>query len=115
MGFLDTILVYSDEQALLDKLGVKPWPNDLPNWKPHTLEPIQVGNGRVVITITGAPCHFFDAEIFGSEGGYTKVSTGSGSLCEYWPMFRAICEGMLVVKDFKPIPRTPSAGKEGEG
>ena len=52
----------------------------------------------VKVWVTAAPAQFWHFEVYCVEGDRIhKVSTGSGSLSDYWPTVRLLAEGLLVV------------------
>lgn len=56
----------------------------------------------IELAVQCAPAQFWMAKIIPGlrkDGKPYAVSTGSGDLCKYWPMFRAIAENCLVVKE----------------
>lgn len=53
----------------------------------------------VDIFVTSCPACFYTARITNTEGKRFQVSTGSGTLERYWPVFEQIAEGMVEVEN----------------
>jgi hypothetical protein len=58
------------------------------------------GGSYVKIWVTAAPAQFWHFKVYCAENSKVhKVSTGSGSLSDYWPSVRLMAEGLLTVDE----------------
>lgn len=92
---------YKTDLPLFSKLGFSPF--ELPIWKEHFLGEVKLHDldgSYVKVWVECAPAQFFRAEIYcGETETLTRVKTGSGTLSEYWPMFKAMAEGCFVITE----------------
>jgi len=97
--------IYDEDLILANKLGLKPFYN-LNVYEEFFMGRVSVYEGSwVEIWVTCAPAKSFRARIYcknhEENGCYYNVNTGSGTLSEYWPMFKALAEPMIVVEMIK--------------
>jgi hypothetical protein len=69
---------------------------------------------EVDILIGMLPAHFWTFRVRPgtSDGRACEIGTGSGTFAQYWPMVKAVAEGMLVVKYPQPA-ETAEGGEWG--
>ena len=84
---------------LFQELGLKPF-KDISTHKRHYVGVVRFeGDSTVEIYVTPCPAEFWGFEVHCGENGKSyKVTTGSGSLSDFWPSVKLIAENMLVVE-----------------
>ena len=95
---LGTAKTYSWDLELFQELGLTPFSSD-------NQEELFVGEyklphydkANIKIWVTCMPAQFFRFEIETDEDKKFEVSTGSGSMSDYWSSVLKVAEGMLVV------------------
>jgi len=98
--FFDNYGIYSWDRKLFEELGLKAFDN-IPVHKKHYVGQVRGDEGGYIkIWVTGLPAQFWDFRVFCAESKKTyEVTTGSGSLSDYWESVKKLMEGMLVVKE----------------
>ena len=102
VNFMDAFGVetYDEDLPLFKKLGLKPF-------KASTRQRIFVGEVNpnkdcsIKIWCEGLPSQFWEFEVVDIEGFHHKISTGSGTLTDYWPSVLLVADACFVVKPFK--------------
>lgn len=95
---LGTAKTYSWDLELFQELGLTPFSSD-------NQEELFVGEyklphydkANIKIWVTCMPAQFWRFEIETDEDKKFEVSTGSGSMSDYWSIVLKVAEGMLVV------------------
>ena len=95
---LGTAKTYSWDLELFQELGLTPFSSD-------NQEELFVGEyklphydkANIKIWVTCMPAQFWRFEIETDEDKKFEVSTGSGSMSDYWSSVLKVAEGMLVV------------------
>jgi len=97
---LDTAGTYSSDRPLFKLLGLMPF-TDIPISKGYFVGEVKFKNGSVVkIWVFPAPAQFWKFEIFVAESKKTtRVSTGSGTLDNFWNAIKLIAEDMIDVEN----------------
>lgn len=92
----DSFETYPDDLLLLKELGLKPFKGE--TWEKIKVGTVRLDKSQVKIWVEGAPAQFWYFKIYcGENKKTTKISTGSGTLCNYWPFAKAIAEGMVTI------------------
>jgi hypothetical protein len=101
--------LYRQDHELLRRLGFDPErklesheDNVLGTYEHHYDGKPEVAY-RVTVSVYPMPAQFwtFDIEPETTDGKPCRVSTGSGSLIDYWPTIELLASGMITVK---PLP-----------
>lgn len=94
----ETFRTYDVDQHLLRKLGLKTFVGKI--WEKIYLGEVknEENETSVKVWVQGAPAQFWVFE-FSNEDKITKISTGSGTLSEYWPSIELMLENMFVIND----------------
>lgn len=99
MGKLDESRTYSCDIPLFHKLGLTPF-------ETSNHEKIIVGkcvlpfddNASVEISVRCMPAQFWEFNVNTVDGRHYKITTGSGTLSDYWDTISKVAEGMLVIE-----------------
>jgi len=99
---LNTASTYSSDRSLFKLLGLMPF-TDIPTNKEYFVGEVKFKNGSVVkIWICPTPAQFWKFEVFVAESNKTtKISTGSGTLENFWYAIKLIAEDMLDVENIE--------------
>lgn len=93
----DTVTTYQNDLALFKKLGLKPFSTKCK--ETYFVGKLKNDYGNVDIKVTGLPAQFWEFDIWcATNQKHTKLSTGSGSLSEYWPTVELILKDMIVIE-----------------
>ena len=97
MDLFDYADTYSDDLELFESLGLKPFKR-LKNWNKTLLGEVDNVDYTVKVWVETAPAQFWSFEIFNKDAQKItyKLSTGSGTLSQYWPIVIMFATGMLV-------------------
>lgn len=95
---LETFSTYDEDKELFQRIGLKPFVGK--NWETLYVGKVknEENNTSVKIWVQGAPAQFFKFEVKVGDK-ITKISTGSGTLSQYWPMIQMMLDNMFVVND----------------
>ena len=95
-GLWSEYRTYDRDLSLLRELGLKPFKGKI--WDEIFVGKVETENALIFIWVTGAPAQFFRFSIV-DFGNYNTVniSTGSGTLGDYWPHVEKMAEGMFTV------------------
>jgi len=96
---LNTASTYSSDRPLFKLLGLMPF-TDIPTHKEYFVGEVKFKNDSVVkIWVIATPAQFWKFEVFVADSNKTtKVSTGSGTLENFWNAIKLIAEDMLDVE-----------------
>ena|SRR5271157_294325 len=96
---LNTASIYSSDISLFKTLGLAIFIN-IPTNKEYFVGEVKFKNGSVVkVSVFPAPALFWKFDVFVAESKkHIKVSTGSGSLKDFWNAIKLIAENMLDVE-----------------
>jgi len=97
---MTTFSTYYGDQELFIELGLNKF-KDIPNWTSIRVGEILFFGCKIEIWVEGAPAQFWTFNIEFPEGERKRVSTGSGSLSDYWKSITDICSGCLIIEDIK--------------
>lgn len=100
MKDLDTYSTYYEDQDLFTELCI-PRFKEIPNWTSIRVGETYVSDCKVEIWVEGAPAQFWTFNIEFPQGEKKRVSTGSGSLADYWKSIEYMCSGCLIIEDVK--------------
>ncbi len=95
-----TSSTYSSDVALFKKLGLETF-SKIPSNTEYFVGEVKFDNGsKAKIWVYPMPAQFWKIEVFVSESNKTtKVSTGSGTLCDFWNTIKLIADDMLDVEN----------------
>ena len=95
----NTASTYSSDRQLFKTLGLKFFTN-IPTGKEYFVGEVKFKNGSIVkVWVCPAPAQFWKFEIFVPQSfKTTNVSTGSGTLENFWDAIKLIAEDMLDVE-----------------
>ena len=95
----NTASTYSSDRPLFKTLGLMFF-TDIPTGKEYFVGEVKFKNGSVVkIWVCAMPAQFWKFEIFVAQSfKTTNVSTGSGTLSNFWYAIKLIAEDMLDVE-----------------
>ena len=99
MGILNESRTYSCDIPLFHKLGLIPF-------ETNDNEKILVGkcvlpfddNASVEIKVRCMPSQFWEFDVNTVDGRHYKITTGSGTLSDYWDAVLKVAEGMIVIE-----------------
>lgn len=94
------IKTYDWDVALFRDLGL-PLFDGIPSHALYGVGTVKVGDSTVTLWVEPMPAMFWTAEIETPGERRYKVTTGSGSLSDFWPSIKKIAEGMLVVEEIR--------------
>jgi hypothetical protein len=96
---LEKASTYSSDWSLFKTLGLKPF-IDIPTGKEYFVGEVKFKNGSdVMVWVCATPAQFWKFNVFIAEYNKTiKVSTGSGSLNDFWNTIKLIAENMIDVE-----------------
>ena len=105
---------YDCDLSLFKHLDLEPF--DIKNQEEYNVGTVVLELGsKVRLWVTCAPAQFWRAEIFCKESGLIfSLATGSGSLADYWKTFKAVAEGMVVIKEIRPALSKKKGKKQWE-
>lgn len=93
---------YRDDLPLFQELHLEPFSCKM--WDKTFVVKIETEEGWMEINVTCAPAQFFDFKIFCKDSGeVTEITTGSGTLRQYYPFAEQIMQGMIVVKSLTAL------------
>ena len=87
---------YQVDLPLFEKLGLKKF--SINYREKHFVGTVNLDDRSVSIYVSCFPAHFWEFEIESVDNGCFKVSTGTGSLTQYWQSIELIMDGCLVVE-----------------
>jgi len=96
MKDLNTYGTYPTDYDLFTKLGLNKF-KEIPNWSSVRVGKTTLFECNIEIWVEGCPAQFWTINIEFGDGSKKRVSTGSGTLSEYWKSIEDICSGCLVV------------------
>jgi len=98
-NLLNTASTYSSDRPLFKTLGLMFF-TDIPTGKEYFVGEVEFKNGSIVkIWVCATPAQFWKFEIFVAQSfKTTNVSTGSGTLENFWNSIKLIAEDMLDVE-----------------
>lgn len=93
---LNKASTYSSDRPLFKSLGLTPF-TDIPANKEHFVGEVKFKNGSIVkIWVCPLPAMFWKLEVFIAKSKRTAVvSTGSGTLNDFWNTIKLIADYML--------------------
>lgn len=96
---------YAADLALLKELGIKPFGYNEHDQSDHAVGIYTFPDGSTVeISVQCLPAQFWRFKIDAKESSRKyEVSTGSGTLSDYWPMVVKMVNGMFVVKSVEKV------------
>jgi len=88
---------YQKDMPLFKRLNLKPF--IIETHRRHYVGEVKMENGsQIKIWVEAYPAQFWFFEIFCADNKKTtRITTGSGSLEDYWGFVEAIATGMIVV------------------
>ena len=92
---LDQVKTYSWDLPLFTALGLEPF--DIPCQEKYHCGRVILNNAIVNIWVEGLPAQFWEFKIEGELRNY-HVTTGSGSLKDFWGVIVMLAQDMLVVE-----------------
>lgn len=98
MFFDEPSTPYKDDLHLFEELGLIKF--SLPNWQEEFIGEVDEKDYKIKVWVECAPAQFWTFEIYNKEAKKItyKISTGSGSLSDYWETIENFAQGMLTAK-----------------
>ena len=87
---------YQVDLPLFEKLGLKKF--SINDREKHFVGTVNLDDRSVSIYVECYPAQFWEFRVKSVDAGEFKVSTGSGSLTDYWDSVEHIMDGCLVVE-----------------
>lgn len=98
--FDDRASTYTEDYKIFKELGLEPF-KDLDTHKRHFVGDFKRPDELVKIYVEPYPAQFWVFEIYNKDGKkIQEISTGSGSLRDYWQTVEQMLNGMISIENF---------------